>query len=88
MIDGINCRVHGDSFQNIMHSDKLQFKNCLNRTEAKSKGLIIIFYKDAMRCYLRGSIHKFKNDGIHNADFPFDLVLFPKKIQILLERPY
>lgn len=68
MIDGINCRVHGESFLNIMHCDKLQFKDYLNRTEAKYKGLILTIYKDAMVCYLRGSIHLFNNDGRHNAD--------------------
>lgn len=68
MIDGINCRVHGKSLQNIMHCDKLQFKEYSNRAEAKYKGLIITIYKDAMTCYLRGSIHLFKNDGRHNAD--------------------
>lgn len=68
MIDGINCRVHGESLKNIMHCDKLQFKNYPNRTEAKYKGLIITMYNDAMTCYLRGSIHLFKNDGRHNAD--------------------
>lgn len=68
MIDGINCRVHGKSLQNIMHCDKLQFKDYPNRIEAKYKGLIVTIYKDAMTCYLRGSIHLFKNDGRHNAD--------------------
>lgn len=68
MIDGINCRVHGKSFQNVMHCDNLQFKDYPNRTEAKYKGLIVTIYRDAMTCYLRGSIHLFKNDGRHNAD--------------------
>lgn len=68
MIDGINCRVHGKSYENIMHCDKLQFKDYLNRSEAKYKGLIVTIYKDAMTCYLRGSIHLFNNDGRHNAD--------------------
>lgn len=68
MIDGINCRVHGKSLQNIMHCDKLQFKDYLNRSEGKYKGLIVTVYKDAMTCYLRGSIHLFNNDGRHNAD--------------------
>lgn len=68
MIDGINCRVHGESLQNILHSDKLQFKEYPNRCEAKYKGLIISIYKDVMTCYLRGSIHLFKNDGKHNGD--------------------
>ncbi len=68
MIDGINCRVHGKSFQNVMHCDKLQFKDYPNRTEAKYKGLIVTIYRDAKTCYLCGSIHLFKNDGRHNAD--------------------
>lgn len=68
MIDGINCRVHGESYRNIMHCDKLQYKNYPNRTEAKYKGLIVTIYKDAMTCYLRGSIHLFRNNGQHNAD--------------------
>lgn len=68
MIDGINCRVHGKSYENIMHCDNLQFKNYLNRSEAKYKGLIVTIYNDAMTCYLRGSIHLFNNDGRHNAD--------------------
>ncbi len=68
MIDGINCRVHGKSFQNVMHCDKLQFKDYRNRTEAKYKGLIVTIYRNAKTCYLRGSIHLFKNDGRHNAD--------------------
>lgn len=68
MIDGIYCRVHGKSLQNIMHCDKLQFKDYLNRSEAKYKGLIVTIYNDAMTCYLRGSIHLFNNDGRHNAD--------------------
>lgn len=68
MIDGINCRVHGKSYENIMRCDKLEFKDYLNRTEAKYKGLIITIYRDAMTCYLRGSIHLFKNEGRHNAD--------------------
>lgn len=68
MIDGIHCRVDGDSYQNIIHCDKLQFANYPNRSESKYKGLIITIYKENRMCYLRGSIHKFKNDGIHNAD--------------------
>lgn len=68
MIDGINCRVHGRSLQNIMHCDKLQFKDYPNRIESKYKGLIVTMYNDAMTCYLRGSIHLFNNDGRHNAD--------------------
>lgn len=68
MIDGINCRVHGRSYENIMHCDKLHFKDYLNRSEAKYKGLIVTIYNDAMTCYLRGSIHLFNNDGRHNAD--------------------
>lgn len=68
MIDGITCRVHGDSLQNIVYSTKLQFVEYQNRIEAKYKGLIITIYRENSICYLRGSIHKFKNDGIHNAD--------------------
>lgn len=68
MIDGINCRVHGQSLQNIMHSDRLQFKEYPNRCEAKYKGLIISIYPEPIQACIRDSIHKFKNEGIHNAD--------------------
>ena len=68
MIDGIKCRVHGKSLQNIMHCDKLQFKEYQNRSEAKYKGLIITVYSEPLQANLRGSIHKFKNEGRHNAD--------------------
>lgn len=68
MIDGINCRVHGKSLQNIMHCDKLQFKEYPNRSEAKYKGLIIAVYSEPLQAYVRGSIHKFNNEGRHNAD--------------------
>lgn len=69
MIDGICCRVYGESLLNIIHSDKLQFINYQNRTEAKYKGLTVTVYHAAVVvCYIRGSIHKFKNNGIHNAD--------------------
>lgn len=68
MIDGINCRVHGKSLQNIMHCDKLQFIEYPNRSEAKYKGLIITVYSEPLQAILRGSIHKFKNEGRHNAD--------------------
>lgn len=68
MIDGINCRVHGKSLLNIMHCDKLQFKEYPNRSEAKYKGLIITIYPEPLQVFLRGSIHKFKNEGRHNAD--------------------
>ncbi len=87
MIDGIHCIVHDDSLENIMHSPKLQFANYPNRTEAKYKGLIITIYKESMSCHLRGSIHKFKNDGLHNADlFTYqDFISALKKLELELE---
>lgn len=87
MIDGINCRVHGRSFHNIMHCGKLQFKEYPNRREAKYKGLILTIYTEPLQCCLRGSIHKFKNEGVHNAD-PFtyqDFVQALNKLEIELK---
>ena len=68
MIDGINCRVHGESLKNIMYSGKLDFKNFGNRKEAKYKGLIITVFYNPLSCFIRGSIHKYFNDGLHNAN--------------------
>ena len=68
MIDGINCRVVGDSYKNIVNNNQLLFKESYNQYQAVYKGLRIIIYKESMICYLRGSIHLYKNNNSHNAD--------------------
>lgn len=68
MIDGIMCSICGDSIENILDNSVLEFVEKRGELEAKYKGLIITFIKKSHRCYIRGSIHKFKNEGIHNAD--------------------
>ncbi len=87
MIDGIHCVVHDDSLKNIVHCPKLEFVNYPNRAEAKYKGLIVTIYKESASYHLRGSIHKFKNDGLHNADlFTYqDFVSALKKLELELE---
>ena len=68
MIDGINCRVLGESYINILNNEQLQFKELFNRFQAKYKGLIIDIFKNNYICHLRGSIHLFYNNGEHNAN--------------------
>lgn len=70
MIDGIMCLVGGNSIESILDNNALSYisKNGDDQLEAKYKGLIITFIKKTYRCYIRGSIHKFKNEGVHNAD--------------------
>ena len=64
MIDGIKFDIDPDA---VKDSDVLVFHR-INETRqtAKYKGLIIELYPDS--CRIRGSLHKYKNEGIHNAD--------------------
>ena len=64
MIDGLKIWIDGDK---VKGSDVLEFCRIEeNRHEAKYKGMIVTLYPD--RCYVRGSIHKYKNNGEHNSD--------------------
>ena len=96
MIDGIHVRVHGKSLLNIMCSDKLDFRNVGNKNESKYKGLIITVFTSSLTCLIRGSIHKFYNDGLHNADLftlqdfqaaleqlEIELCIYPDDLQLL-----
>ena len=68
MIDGIMCSISGDSIENILDNSVLEFVEKRGELEAKYKGMIITFVKKNHKCFIRGSIHKFKNEGLHNAD--------------------
>lgn len=68
MIDGIMCSICGDSIENILDNSVLDFVEKRGELEAKYKGMIITFVKKTHKCFIRGSIHKFKNEGVHNAD--------------------
>ena len=64
MIDGIKFTLNPDIIRN---SDVLEFRRVsTGRDEAKYKGFSIKLYSDS--CYVSGSIHKYKNNGEHNAD--------------------
>ena len=64
MIDGIKFTLNPDA---VRSSDVLVFHRISEgRDEAKYKGFTIKLYQD--KCYVAGSIHKYKNNGEHNAD--------------------
>lgn len=83
MIDGIKVRVFGDSMLNLLSLDFLIFEKSENKIKAKYKGLIIEYYPNSLACYIRGSIHKFYNEGEHNADqfSRTDFILALKKLE-------
>lgn len=63
MIDGIKFIIDPES---VRYSDILEFKPNGNRQTARYNGLTVDLYNHS--CYVRGSIHKYSNSGIHNAD--------------------
>lgn len=63
MIDGIKFSIDPEA---VRCSDILEFKPFGNRMRAKYKSLIIDLYEHS--CHVRGSIHKYSNDGRHNKD--------------------
>ena len=61
MIDGTEFFVNGTDAERLWNNP------LLNSKEAKEyDGLII--KKTKFGCYVSGSLHKFKNGGLHNAD--------------------
>lgn len=70
MIDGIKFSIDPEA---VRYSDVLDFKSFGNRHRAKYNGLIIDLYEHS--CYVRGSIHKYSNNGLHNAN-DFTLLKF------------
>lgn len=64
MIDGIKFKLNPDA---VRTSDILEFRRINSTREtAKYNGLIVELYPET--CFVRGSIHKYKNKGLHNAD--------------------
>lgn len=64
MIDGIKIRLNPDVMRT---SDILDFKRKdQDRETAKYNGMIVELYQNS--CFARGSLHKYKNQGIHNYD--------------------
>jgi hypothetical protein len=64
MIDGIKFRLNPDA---IASCDVLEFhRKDDKRQTAKYRGITVELYPDA--CNVRGSLHKYRNDGVHNAD--------------------
>ena len=63
MIDGLKFSIDPEA---VSDSDILEFKPFGNRQQAKYHGLIIDHYGHS--CNVRGSIHKYSNEGEHNAD--------------------
>ena len=61
MLDGINFNIPIEAVQD---SDILEFKRYGNGERANYKGLIIT--RDNLSCFVRGSLHKYFNDGKHN----------------------
>ncbi|MFT4221472.1 hypothetical protein [Dysgonomonas sp.] len=61
MIDGIHIDIPSEAVQD---SDILEFKRYGNGERANYKGLIIT--RDNLSCSVRGSLHKYFNDGKHN----------------------
>lgn len=68
MIDGLKLRVHGESLHTILQCRQLNFINNSIKRQAKYKGLIIEILENPFSCYIKGSIHKFSNEGKHNAN--------------------
>ena len=60
MIDGAKFVVNGAARDNIFKNEHLKF------SEATHHGLRLTVTPDA--CYVRGSLHKFHNGGVHNCD--------------------
>ena len=60
MIDGVKFSVYGAAKDNLRQNPLLKF------SEATYDGLRLRITPDA--CYVRGSLHRFKNRGEHNAD--------------------
>ena len=64
MIDGIKFPTDP---KKVSKSDVLDFRRIdENRQTAKYRGLIVDLYENS--CWVRGSVHKYKNDGKHNTD--------------------
>jgi|GEM_PF-6790860 len=61
MIDGLHFDIPTEAVQD---SDILEFKRYGNGERANYKGLIIT--RDSLSCSVRGSLHKYFNDGKHN----------------------
>jgi len=64
MIDGIRFQIDPEK---AICSDVLEFhRKDENRKTAKYKGMIVELYPN--RCYVRGSLHKYKNNGLNNEN--------------------
>ena len=63
MIDGLKIKVNPEIMRT---SDILEFTHKGNKEASKYQGLTIELYEND--CYIRGSIHKYRNNGEHNAD--------------------
>ncbi len=61
MIDGLSFDIPTEA---VIASDILEFKRYGNGERANYQGLIIT--KDSLSCSVRGSIHKYFNEGKHN----------------------
>lgn len=61
MVDGVSFDIPSEAVQD---SDILEFKRYGNGERANYKGLIIT--RDNLSCSVRGSLHKYFNDGKHN----------------------
>jgi len=64
MIDGIRFKIDPDK---VLNSDILEFhRKDENRQTAKYRGMTVELYPNS--CYVRGSLHKYKNDGLNNEN--------------------
>ena len=78
MIDYMKIPVYNqEALNNIRNNDLLKFKKNGDKEKAKYNGLTFDLHpatdKLPIRCMVRGSLHYWKNKGLHNADdFTFD----------------
>lgn len=76
MVDFIKAIIPNKYREGLLRNPLLEFEQVLNiRTAvlgnkliAEYKGMKFILYIDSTYCELQGSVHKYYNDGIHNAD--------------------
>lgn len=61
MLDGIHFNIPKDA---VLHSDVLEFRNSNNGQICEYKGLKLHINNNM--CFVRGSIHKYYNNGEHN----------------------
>jgi len=62
MIDGCKFSVYGEAKDNLLQNPLLRL------SETTYNGLHFKMNPDPQGCYVRGSLHRYKNNGEHNAD--------------------